>query len=226
MTGHRVLIVGASRGLGQGLANEFFDRGAFVVATTRSEPRIGEKAKHGVKEFRLELNDPQDGDRLSKAYDNGSFDAIIMNAGMYGPKHQRADELTKGEVEALFLTNAISPVRLARQLLALVRRDGIVAFMSSRTASITLNEDGDMELYRSSKAALNSLVRSFALRDALPRRIGVLLMHPGWVQTEMGGAAAPITVAESIVGLHAVILGALDRPEFSFKDYRGETLPW
>jgi NAD(P)-dependent dehydrogenase (short-subunit alcohol dehydrogenase family) len=101
-----------------------------------------------------------------------------------------------------------------------------VAFLSSRTGSISLNDTGDMELYRASKAALNSLSRSFAVKDALPVGVGVLLLHPGWVQTDMGGDDAPVTLAESVEGLRRVLLASLDDPAHRFLDYKGATIDW
>lgn len=220
---HRVLIVGGSRGLGKGLADEFSMHGSSVTITVRGEMS---PLSATTERFRLDLNNPDDGNVLRNAFTAGSFDAVVVNAGILGPDHQLAELASGPDIEKLFMTNAVSPVRLARQLLPLLRSGGVMAFLSSRTASIALNQDGDMELYRASKSALNSLACSFAVKDAIPSSIGVLLLHPGWVQTEMGGTSAPVTVSESVSGLRKTILAALDLPAFSFQDYLGNTLSW
>ena len=92
--------------------------------------------------------------------------------------------------------------------------------------SVTLNKDGSMELYRASKAALNSITRGFAHNEAIPAQIGVLNLHPGWVQTEMGGSNAPVTVKESTTGIVRVIEGFLGKTEQQFIDFQGNEMAW
>ena len=92
----------------------------------------------------------------------------------------------------MFLVNAVAPVRVAQAVLDLVRDGaGVIAFMSSDLGSVSGNTDGYLALYRASKAALNSLVRSFAAGLGA-RRVTVLAVHPGWVRTDMGGGHAPL----------------------------------
>ncbi|EPS2709436.1 SDR family oxidoreductase [Cronobacter turicensis] len=222
MTVQHVLIIGASRGIGRGLATAFANAGADVIATVRDKknddtyPRITTQI--------VEMTDPASCARLKETLSAVTFDALVINAGIFGPDHQSVSQITEEEIASLFLTNAIAPVRLAQAMLPQIREGGVIAFMSSNTASFTNNDTGDMALYRASKSALNSLARSFAVTEALPGKRSVLLLHPGWVQTDMGGERAPVTVDESAAGLKDVINAALDNPECRFIDYRGREI--
>ena len=107
-----------------------------------------------------------------------------------------------------------------------MKEKSVIAFMSSRMGSVALNDDGSMELYRGSKAALNSITRGFAINEAIPAQIGVLNLHPGWVQTEMGGSHAPISVKESTTGIVRVVEDFIDENEQQFVDFQGYEITW
>ena len=144
-----------------------------------------------------------------------------------GPEHQAVDDTTLAEVRTLMITNAMSPVRLAGMLVPQVKaQTGVVAFMTSRMGSVADNTSGGWDLYRASKAALNSLTRSFAVTAIGNRGITVLSVHPGWVRTDMGGAAAPLDVATSVAGIADVLEARAGSHTHAFVDYRGETVPW
>ncbi|MGH7094669.1 MAG: SDR family oxidoreductase, partial [Stellaceae bacterium] len=121
--------------------------------------------------------------------------------------------------------NAVAPVSLARALLGYLREGGTIAFMSSDLGSVSGNGNGYIELYRASKAALNSLIRSFAAGLG-GRRVAVLAVHPGWVRTDMGGAEAPLSVAESCRGIAEVIENRSGSGRSGFVDWRGRDLAW
>jgi NAD(P)-dependent dehydrogenase (short-subunit alcohol dehydrogenase family) len=216
------LVIGASRGIGFGLAQELTRRGWQVTATTR---RAGTLQNAHIVEVPLDVRDEGQLTALRDRLGTESQDLLILNAGIKGPEHQSADTVTPAELLDLMQVNAIAPVHIARQLLPKVKSGGIVAFMSSRMGSVALNESGDWELYRASKAALNSLVRGFHATDAKPRLVKVLTLHPGWVRTDMGGKAAPLSVAESVQGIADVIERhrSLDH---KFLDYSGNTVAW
>jgi NAD(P)-dependent dehydrogenase (short-subunit alcohol dehydrogenase family) len=216
------LIIGASRGLGLGLAREFAARSWQVTGTTRRAGAVGDAR---IAEVVLDIRHDDDLALLANRLLPESLDLLFLNAGVKGPERQSADHVTSGELLDLMQVNAIAPVHVARQLLPAVKRGGTVAFMSSRMGSVADNENGDWELYRASKAALNSLVRGFHAKDAAPRSVKVLTLHPGWVRTDMGGAAAPLSVEDSARGLADVIerhRGA----GHQFLDYSGRTIPW
>jgi NAD(P)-dependent dehydrogenase (short-subunit alcohol dehydrogenase family) len=232
-TGHEktAIVIGASRGLGLGLAREFAHRGWRVIATARNPskaPELGEAAGRSDGRISVEEADIDSSDSVNSLVAHLAdtrLDLVFISAGVSGPKHQSVDSVTAEELGALMFTNAVAPIRVARKLLPRVADGGTVAFMSSIMGSVADNTSGGMDLYRASKAALNALTRSFAANDVGKRPIAVLTMHPGWVRTAMGGEAAPLSVEESVRGLAEVI--ERDRgPGHRFVDYQGHTIPW
>ncbi|MDE2515434.1 MAG: SDR family oxidoreductase [Rhodospirillales bacterium] len=226
------LIVGANRGLGLGLARELLQRGFGVIATARdpdgAEELAALAAAHPGKLsiLPLDLAIPADIDGFAGRLDARMLDVLFVNAGVAGPAHRSTMEATPEEVGALMFVNAVAPVRLARLLLDRVREgSGILAFMSSLMGSVEANTAGNHELYRASKAALNSLTRGlFATLGG--RRITVLSMHPGWVRTDMGGAQAPLDIETSVRGLADVLAREAGSLRHGFIDYAGAEIPW
>lgn len=218
--GKSVLILGASRGIGLGLAREFAARGWQVVASerTRSEAL---HALGGVDVVTADVTDPASYRDLDLV--DGSLDAVIVNAGISGASHQSADEATPDDVAEVMMTNAYGPVRAGRSLLPKLKDGAALGFMSSLMGSVA-DSSGGWELYRASKAALNMLAKGIAEQDARARRIEVLSLHPGWVKTDMGGPAATLTVEESVAGLADVIERA-GGGGYRFVDYTGKILP-
>ena len=212
------LIVGASRGLGLGLVRGFVGRGWQVTGTVRREADGHAVRAAGGTVLIADMTRPADVEALHDAI--SMLDLLLVNGGISGPATAGVDEAALGH---LFMTNAVAPVQLARRLMDRVRPEGIVAFMSSLMGSVALNSSGNLELYRASKAALNSLTRSMVAQ--LDREVRVLTLHPGWVQTDMGGAGADLDVETSVRGLVDVILA--DRAAGSlFLDYTGRQLAW
>ena len=219
--GKSILILGASRGIGLGLAREFAQRGWQVVASERSRSD-DLHALEGVEVVTADVTAPASYADLGLS--DGSLDAVLVNAGISGARHQSADEATADEVAEVMMTNAFGPARAGRALLPKLADGGTLAFMSSLMGSVT-DSSGGYELYRSSKAAQNMLAKGMAEQDARPRDIAVLSLHPGWVQTDMGGPNATLTVEQSVAGLADVIEGA-GGAGYRFVDYKGEALPF
>ena len=220
-----ILIVGANRGLGLGLAREMDSRGWQVVGTARHPDRATElKAIPGTRIEELDMDDSAAVDGFASRLGDVPLHVLFVNAGVSGPDHRSASQATQEEIGALFYTNAVAPIRLARRLVGHVRpREGVVAFMSSRLGSITLTS-GQHELYSASKAALNMLTRAFATE--VQGRLTVRSLHPGWVRTDMGGPEAPLDVPTSVRGLASVIEAARGRLDHLFLDYQGEPISW
>lgn len=225
------LIVGANRGIGLGVVKEMLRRGWSVIATARRPEEARElHALAAAHPGRLDILplDMNDGARMAGfagALAGRTLDAVLINAGVSGPEHRSASRATEAEIGALMFTNAIGPIRLARSLAGSVRPDsGVVAFTSSVMGSVALNAGGH-ELYRASKAALNSLSRGL-WSELKGRKLTLLTLHPGWVRTDMGGSAAPVSVEDSARGMVAMIERERGRHRHAFIDYQGAELAW
>ena len=221
------LVIGASRGLGLGLVRELSAQGWNVIATVRDPQRADALASiPGVRIESLEMTDASQGAALAQCLAGTRLDLLYVNAGVSGRRELAANDASLDEAAELFMTNAIAPIRLAEQLLPLVKpMQGVIAFMSSVMGSVEAGPGMGMPLYGASKAALNHLTRNFALSlaDAGPT---VLSLHPGWVQTEMGGSEAPLDVATSCAGLVEQVTRAAGQGGHRFIDYQGKALPW
>jgi NAD(P)-dependent dehydrogenase (short-subunit alcohol dehydrogenase family) len=231
MTKRTALIVGASRGLGLGLAREFTTRGWQVIASARHPDAAHDlvaaacESAGGLTVAQLDTTDAQQLQLLSRRLGGTSLDLLLVNAGISGPKEQTIDNVTAADIAEVMLTNAFAPLRVAQQLLPLVKQGGTVAFMSSYMGSVADNLTGGFDLYRASKAALNSLTRGFVATAAKDRNLHVLTLHPGWVRTDMGGPAAPLSVEQSVRGM-ADVLETGRVAKHQFLDYTGRELPW
>ncbi|MDP4022685.1 SDR family oxidoreductase [Methylobacterium sp. NEAU 140] len=222
----RALIVGASRGLGLGLVETFLARGWQVTATER-RPSQGLAALNSAA-LRVETADIDDDAGVASLHDRlgpERYDLIFVVAGVATQAHDPVHAVSREVAAQVYLTNAVSPIRFLEAFRDRLAPGGSLAVMSSILGSVALNETGGWETYRASKAALNTLARSFAVRHRAESP-SVLILHPGWVRTEMGGAEADIDVETSVAGLADVIAAQLGRPGVQYLDYRGDTLAW
>ena len=218
-----VLILGASRGIGLGLAREFLERGWKVVASERD--RSDDLHTLEGENLRIVTADVTKPDSYADlGLSDGEVDAIIVNAGITGAKHQDAAQATSEEVAHVMMTNAFGPARAARELLPRIKDGGSLSFMSSLMGSIE-DSSGGYDLYRTSKTAQNMLAKGIAEQHAKERDIAVLSLHPGWVQTDMGGENAKLTVHESVSGLADVVENS-GGAGYRYVDYKGEDLPF
>jgi NAD(P)-dependent dehydrogenase (short-subunit alcohol dehydrogenase family) len=226
MAGRRALIIGASRGIGLGLAEELAERGWHVYASQRSSSehlaRVAEDAE--IEVVTADVTDPATLEALARDIEPGSLDVVLVNAGIIGGDRQSVEQASADDVTHVMMTNAVGPARAAQQLLPLLRDGGTLAFTTSRMGSIA-ESSGGYDLYRMSKAAQNILARGVFEQGAKRRGIAVLSLHPGWVQTDMGGPAATLTVDESVAGL-ADVLEAKHAPAHRFLAYDGSEIPW
>jgi NAD(P)-dependent dehydrogenase (short-subunit alcohol dehydrogenase family) len=223
------LIIGGSRGLGLGLVREHLVRGWHVTATART-PSADLDTLCREMDGRLTLATLDITSRVQLAalaarLRGQTFDLLFLNPGIMAGRGAAPGDVPDSDIQTLFLTNAISPIRVAEALAGHVAPGGLIAFMSSILGSIATNDDGRAELYRASKAALNSLIRSFRARHAADD-ITVLAMHPGVVRTSMGGPGAPLDIETSARGLADVIAARWGSGGQAFVDYRNEIIPW
>ena len=229
MGGRRALIVGASRGLGLGLVSRLLERGWDVTATVR-RPSAALTALGGAGHLRIEVGVDIDDDaavaRLRDALaDVPDFDLVFVVAGVATQAGTPAASMPREVATAVFQTNALSPIRFAQAFHRRVSPDGVIALMTSKLGSVSLNQGGGWHSYRASKAALNTLARSFAGQHG-EAEWGVVLMHPGWVRTDLGGRSATLDVETSARGMVVVLEGRLGQRGCVFLDYTGATVPW
>ena len=224
------LIAGASRGLGLGLAKAYLDQGWRVIGTVRGARHTGLHDLAAPAGGRLEIepldiNDAYQLAALRRRLEGRSIDLLFVNAGIANNPAETIGAVTTQTFIDLMLTNALSPLRMIEALEHLVPPSGTIAAMSSGLGSVANNTFGGFEAYRASKAALNTLMRSFAARHAGDPR-SLLLMAPGWVRTDMGGPQADLSVADSVAAMVATIARQSGTPGLRYLNYNGETLPW
>jgi NAD(P)-dependent dehydrogenase (short-subunit alcohol dehydrogenase family) len=225
------LIVGASRGLGLGLAQEYWKRGWQVIATARDTRQrtglqeLAEKAGGRVEIESLEINAPDQIVALRSRLAGRRLELLFISAGVANDPATPIGAVSTDEFVRVMVTNALSPMRVIEALQDLVPPTGTIGAMSSGLGSVADNLSGGWEVYRASKAALNTLMRSFAVRQPNDRR-SFLVIAPGWVRTDMGGPDAPLDVETSIAGVADTIYSWSGRPGVHYLDYRGETVHW
>ncbi len=223
-----LLLIGASRGLGFALAEEYLKRGWQVVATKRNSTPSKLHELLPVRRGRLEIETvdmtyPDQVAALRARLASRQFDMLFVNAGV-GTREMVAD-ISTDEFIRMMVTNALSPMRVVESFKDLVLPTGTIGIMSSGQGSITNNENGHYEIYRASKAALNMLMRSFAARHAGDPRT-LLLMAPGWVRTDLGGPEARLSVEESIPNLANTMDAQAGTAGLQYLDYLGRKVPW
>jgi NAD(P)-dependent dehydrogenase (short-subunit alcohol dehydrogenase family) len=225
-----VLIIGASRGLGLGLACEYVKRGRRVIGTVRTTnppTALHELAAdaHGlVRVEMLDINVEDQVAALRRRLHGETIDLLIMNAGISNGPDETVPLTSTQAFTTLMVTNALSPLRVIEAFADLVPRDGVIAAMSSALGSVANNNRGGYEIYRASKAALNMMLRSFYIRRGDGRTI--LAMVPGWVRTELGGLNAPLDVDTSVRGVIDTIVARRGRPGIAYVDYQGNDVAW
>ena len=225
-----LLLVGASRGLGYALAEAYLGRGWRVVATERANSRsklrqLLQTCGGRLEIETLDINFPDQIAALHARLAGRTFDLLFVNAGVKNDERETIADVSTDEFIRVMVTNALSPMRVVEAFQDLVPPTGAVAVMSSGQGSVANNVNGTYEVYRASKAALNTLMRSFAARHADDSRT-LLLLAPGWVRTDLGGPNARLAVEDSIPNLVGTIERQAGKAGLQYLDYLGRTVPW
>ena len=225
-----VLITGANRGIGLEFARQYSQAGWHVHACCRhpeAAAALNELSGPDLSVHRLDVADPADIASLAQELGTQPLDLLLNNAGAYGPTATGFGHLRSEPWLDTFQVNSIAPLLMAQAFLEHLEagRGRTIATLTSKMGSMGDNGSGGSYVYRSSKAALNAALKSLAL-DLAPHGLKVLILHPGWVRTDMGGPHGEITADESARRLRALIAEATASDSGRFIDIDGSTIPW
>lgn len=219
-----VLVVGASRGIGLELVRQYRDEGVRVTATARDTTGLQALTALGAQALRIDVAKTASVSGLAWQIDGEAFDLVVVNAGVYGPRLRTLDTPGDLDFDQVMHTNVLGPMRVVPQLLDALAPGARVVFLSSVMASIGGRQQSTGWLYAASKAALNSVMKDVSL--ALADRATCIAVHPGWVQTAMGGPQAPLSVDESVASLRSTFARLGPSDNGSFLNHDGTPLPW
>ena len=232
MSNSTILITGANRGIGLELTRQFSEDGWQVLACCRS-PEDAEDLKvlaaeyPAVEMFLLDVTNYDQLAALSSQLKDRPIDILLSNAGIYGPRGVSFGEVDAVAWRQVLEVNTIAPLMLAQAFIeqVAISRQKLLAMLSSKMGSIADNGSGGSYIYRTSKTAVNQVVKSIA-NDVEGRGISAISLHPGWVRTEMGGPNGEIDVNESVAGLKQVLTGAGLAQSGQFFNFDGAVIPW
>ena len=224
-----ILITGANRGIGLQLTKHYLQAGCQVIATYRNAHDCKQLEDLQCPQLALiqaDVGNDQDLNNLAQFLHGRGLDLIINNAGVFGPRNQELGTIDRETWRQVLEINTISPLMLAQALADnLAQSKGTLAIISSKVGSIDDNSGGAGYMYRSSKTAVNQVVKSLSI-DLAPYKIPVVALHPGWVRTDMGGPNGLIDVQESVSGLSHVIDRISMKQTGQFFNYDGSRIPW
>ncbi|MHC8733370.1 SDR family oxidoreductase [Arenicellales bacterium IMCC56312] len=227
-----VFITGANRGIGLELTRQYLAAGEKVFASARDPSieglsRLTERYPDNLKIVMLDVTDESNIQTVAGSLEGTSIDLLINNAGLFHSKHEDFSSLNPDIWIEEFRVNSIAPFLVTRALKSNLANanSSVVGMISSKMGSMGDNQSGGNYSYRSSKAALNAVSVSLA-NDLSDLDISVVALHPGWVQTDMGGPNGLIDVETSATGLKAILDKAGKAENGKFYDYSGKQLPW
>ena len=230
MKNSTVLITGANRGLGLEFVQQYSQQGFSVLACSRepsdaNELKALQKKNSSIEIFQLNVGDLDEIKALSNTLKNITIDILINNAGIY-----RSGEFGSLDPEAWiesFKINTIAPYILIEAFLNQIMRSNLKKIISitSKMGSIDDNNSGGSYIYRTSKTALNSMMKSLT-HDLASKGISTLTLHPGWVRTDMGGSNAWINTPESVTGMIKQIDKLSEKNSGQYIDYSGKIIKW
>ena len=218
------LIIGASRGIGHELARQYRADGWRVIATARKAADCDALRRLGAEAHQVDVTNAESIGGLGWKLDDEKIDHAWLVAGVYGPRHDGFP--TEQEFDEVMRTNVLAAMRLLPIIAPLVASTrGRLAVISSRMGSIGERTGVGGSLYRASKAALNSVLKDASLTFG-PQGVTCISFHPGWVQTDMGGAGAPLSVEESVRTLRATLAAADRSQNGAFLNHDGTPISW
>jgi NAD(P)-dependent dehydrogenase (short-subunit alcohol dehydrogenase family) len=219
-----ILIIGASRGLGLEFVRQYAAEGWRVLATVRDPSKGRAVSEAGAEVYICDVADPASIRRLAATLAGAKLDIVLHNAGIYGESQEFGGVDPDTFLEVMRI-DALAPLQVAEALVGLLVSGGIFAAVSSMMGSVADNSSGGSYAYRAAKAALNMVIKGLSV-DLAGRGIRTVALSPGWVRTDMGGAAAPLEPPEAIAGMRKVLADLKPADSGALIHYDGRTLPW
>lgn len=229
-----VLVTGSNRGLGLEWVRQYAENGWRIFATCRHPAEAADlkdlAAEHKtITIHRLDITKEDELTALSRELSDDRIDVLINNAGVYLEKYDNLslNQFRFDDWSYTFQVNTLGCLRVTRALMRMVARSErrLVVAISSHMGSITEIENTDGFYYRSSKAALNAAMKQLSL-ELKPLGVGVLILHPGWNNTRMGGPDAPFRPTDTVLGMRKVIEGFSMKSSGKFLRFDGVEIPW
>lgn len=228
----RILITGANRGLGLEFVERYLESGDDVIATYRNEESSFDlinmrDERSNLKLLHLDVSSNKSLNSFAENLGDSPIDIFINNAGVYGPRNSSFENVNEENWIPAIKVNAIAPLLLTQLIIKNIRAgtDKKLIYITSKMGSIDDNKGGGAYVYRSSKTALNAVVKSLSV-DLKNENIAVALIHPGWVKTDMGGPNALIERDTSVRGMTEVISNLDITSTGNFYNYDGSIIPW
>ena len=227
-----IIVTGANRGIGLELVKQYCNRNYQVIGTYRDETTSGElismsRNLDNLKVYSLDVSSDQSLKDFSSKLGETPVDIFINNAGVYGPRDSSFSNVDEKNWIPVFQTNVIAPLLLTQLIIENLRNGSQkkLIYITSKMGSIDDNKSGGAYIYRSSKTALNSVVKSISV-DLAKDDMKVALLHPGWVRTDMGGPNGLIDTTASVSGMTQVIDSLGQSDSGCFFNYDGSKIPW
>lgn len=226
---HTILITGANRGIGLEMAKQYSADGWKVIACCRDPAKADElqQLKHVPEILPLDVANTQSIHNLIQRMAKEPIDILMNNAGVWGPKKQDFGDTDAEAMIEVFKVNTLAPLLLAEGLVKNIMAGDLkmIVNIGSMMGSMALNSSGGDYAYRSSKAALNAITKSMAI-DLKPQGITVIALHPGWVQSNIGGPNASLTPKESVLTIRKYLSTLKKGDSGNLINLEGNHLAW
>jgi len=227
-----ILITGTNRGIGLEFVKHYLKNNEKVIATYRNKNSAKDllELKNTTSNLfllELDVSNPNSINEFASKITDQPIDTFINNAGVFGPRNNEFGNFNAKEWLDVFNINTIAPLLITQKILKNLRlgKNKKLVFISSKVGSIEENTGGGMYIYRSSKTALNQVIKSLSI-DFKDENFIAAALHPGWVQTDMGGPNALIDTKTSVKGMAEVIDSLVLKNSGRFYNYDGSSIPW